>query len=169
VLASFSWFQVWLILHILAAMLAFGPAFAFGLIAALGQKEPQHAGFAIEVIDAIESRMTIPIAVAVPLLGTALIFTGHFDLWKSEWLLISIGLYIIAFFFAVFVQNPNGKRLIAAMKAMPPGPPPPGAKPPAEVLALGKKLQFGGMLLSSLVVIILVLMVWRPGSCQGIC
>jgi hypothetical protein len=35
---SFRWFHLWLILHILAVIAAFGPTFAFGLIAALGQK-----------------------------------------------------------------------------------------------------------------------------------
>jgi hypothetical protein len=36
-------------------------------------------------------------------------------------------------------------------------------------MALGKKLQMGGIFLTLMIVIILVLMVWRPGSCQGIC
>jgi hypothetical protein len=52
---------------------------------------------------------------------------------------------------------------------MPPGAPPAGAEPPAEVAALGRKLQFGGMFLGLMILAILVLMVWRPGSCQGIC
>ncbi len=166
---AFDWFHFWLILHILAVTVAFGPTFAFGLIAALGQKNVQHAGFAIEVIYTIERKMTIPLAVVVPFLGLALIYSAHFNLWKSEWLLISIVLYMIAFFFAVFVQNKTGGRLVQLMKSMPPGPPPPGAEPPAEVMALGKRLQVGGMFLASMVVIITILMVWRPGSCQGIC
>jgi hypothetical protein len=166
---SFDWFHLWLTLHILAVIVAFGPTFAFGMIAALGQKSLQHAGFAVEVIYTIESKMTIPLAVVVPFLGLALIYAGHFNLWKSEWLLIAIVLYMIAFFFAVFVQNKTGSRLVQLMEAMPPGPPPPGTEPPAEVMALVKRLQVGGMFLVFMVVIITILMVWRPGSCQGIC
>jgi hypothetical protein len=163
---SFRWFHLWLILHIMAVVAAFGPTFAFGLIAALGQKKPQHAAFAVEVMDTIQRRMTIPVAVAVPILGTLLIYTGHFDLWKSEWLLIAIGLYIVLFGFAVFVQNPNSARMLQLLSA----PPPPGtAGPPPEVAALGKKLQMGGAFLGVLILSILVLMVWRPGSCQGAC
>jgi hypothetical protein len=166
---GFTWFQLWLILHIIAVIIAFGPTFAFGMIATLGQRDPAHGGFAAEVIDTIERRMTIPIAVVVPLLGTALIFTGHFDLWKSEWLWISTVLFTIAFFFALLVQNRNSATLVRILKSMPPGPPPPGTEPPAEVAALGKRLMMGGIFLSIMVLTITVLMVWRPGNCQGIC
>jgi uncharacterized membrane protein len=118
------------------------------------------------VIDTISRRMTIPVGVAVPILGTLLIYTGHFDLWKSEWLLIAIGLYIVLFAFGVFVQNPNSARMLYLLSAPPT---PRAAGPPPEVAQLGKKLQMGGILLSILLLAILVLMVWRPGSCQGVC
>jgi uncharacterized membrane protein len=114
--------------------------------------------------------MTLPIGVAVPLLGTALIYTGHFDLWKSEWLVIAIVLYTIAYLFALLVQSKNGAALIKAIAALPPGPPPPGVTgPPPEIAAITKKLQMGGMFLTLMVTIIALLMVWRPGSCQGVC
>ena len=87
------WFQVFLILHILAAMAAFGPDFAFPLIARMGQRNPRHGAFATEVIEQIERKMTIPLAVAIPLLGTRLIYTGHFDLWHSTWLVIAVIFY----------------------------------------------------------------------------
>ena len=159
-----SWFKLWLILHILAVIIAFGPTFAFGIIAALGQKDPRHAAFASKVSHTIETRMVIPVAVLVPLFGTALIFTGHHDLWHSEWLLAAIGLYIVAFSFAVLVQNRWSTRMLKTLSDMPPGPPPEGAAPPAEVMALGRKLQMGGMFLGILIVVILVLMVWKPGD-----
>ncbi|HYT30375.1 MAG TPA: DUF2269 family protein [Actinomycetota bacterium] len=167
-----TWFAFWLILHILGAFVAFGPSFAFGLIVAASRKEPQHARFALHVIETISKRMTIPIAVLVPLFGVALIYTapGHIDLWKSEWLIISIVLYMGAFFFGLFVQLPREAKMLAAMDALPPGPPPEGAGgPPPHIAAMGKRLQFGGMYMSLSVVVILVLMVWRPGNCQGIC
>lgn len=169
VVAGFTWFQFWLILHIMAVVAGLGPTFAFGLIFAFAQRQPTHMGFAVEVTDAIQRRMTVPLAAIVPFLGLALIITGRFDLWKSEWLIIAIVLFTILFFFALLVQNRNSSRLVQLMKAMPPGPPPPGTEPPAEVTALGKKLQMGGAFMGLLFVTILVLMVWRPGSCQGIC
>ena len=163
-LAVWQWTTFWLILHVLAVIIAFGPTFAFGIIAALGQKEPQHAAFAAKVSHTIETRLTIPLAVLVPLFGTALIFSRHYDLWHSEWLLASIGLYTIAFAFAVLVQNRWSTRMLQLLSSLPPGPPQEGAAPPAEVPALGRKLQMGGIFLSILLVAILVLMFWKPGA-----
>ena len=64
----------------------------------------------------------------------------------------------------VLVQEPNSRRLIKAVDAMPPGPPPPGMTgPPPEIAAITKRLQLGGMFLSLMIITIAVLMMWRPG------
>lgn len=164
-----SWFTFWLILHVLAILVAFGPTFALPIVGALSRKHPEHAMFGVELAEIVERRLTLPLAVVVPFLGLALIYTAHIQLWKSEWLLISIGLYMVAFFFAILVQNPNTGKMLRAMRAMPPGPPPEGAAPPAEIVALGKRLQQGGMFLTLMIVTILVLMIWRPGNCVVVC
>ena len=165
-LAVWSWFTFWLLGHILLVIVAFGPTFTFPGVAAMARKDPAHAIAYSKVIHFVEQRMTIPLAVLVPLFGVGLIYTapGHIDLWKSEWLVISIVLYIAAFFFAVFVQLPNSTRMVDMLAGMPPGPPPPDAVPPAELQALGKKLQFGGMYLTVSVLVILALMIWQPGA-----
>jgi uncharacterized membrane protein len=167
-----GWFIFFLTLHILFVVVAFGPTFAFPLIGGMVGKHPQYAAILTEVIDMIERRMTIPLAVIVPLLGVGLIYTapGNIDLWKSEWLIISIVLYMVAFFFAVFVQTQSSAALVRSLQEMPPGPPPEGATgPPPHIAALVRKTQMGGTFLTVLVVVILILMVWRPGNCQGIC
>jgi hypothetical protein len=159
-----SWFTFFLIGHILAAIVAFGPAFSFALIAAQGQKEPQHAAFAAELIHTLSARVVIPVALVVGVFGIGLIFTAHVDLWHSEWLLIALALYIAAITFSIAVQLPRGGKLVELLSAMPPGPPPPGATPPAEILQTAKKLQFGGIYLTLSVAAIVVLMVWKPGA-----
>jgi hypothetical protein len=165
-----AWFQFWLLLHILAVIVAFGPTFAYPLMGAYSAKHPEAGPTVIHLMDLIEKRITLPLAAIVPLLGTALIYTGHFDLWKSEWLVIAIGLFVVAFFFAVFVQARNSATLVRMLASAPR--PPEGAAPqdpPPAAQQLVKRLQMGGMFLTTLVVVIVVLMVWRPGSCQGIC
>ncbi len=84
VIATWSWYSFWLYLHILLVIAAFGPTFAYPLIGALGQRNPQHAGFAIEVSEFISRRLTLPLAVLVPFTGLALIFTGKHQLWQSD-------------------------------------------------------------------------------------
>ncbi|CAN5207203.1 hypothetical protein BH20ACT24_BH20ACT24_02940 [soil metagenome] len=162
-----SWYSFWLILHVLTVVVAFGPTFAFPLIAAFGRKHPQFAVAALHISELIEKRLVLPMAVAVFVFGVALIVTGDFDIVKSEWLGISIVLYVIAFTFSVLVQTRNVNRMLRAIQAMPPGPPPEGAAPPPEIAALGRKLQLGGMYLTLTFLVILVLMIWKPGNCQG--
>jgi uncharacterized membrane protein len=164
-----SWFTFWLLLHILTAIAAFGPVFAFPFISSFAQRDPRNALVVSEILHGIEGKITIPAAVAMPFFGLALIYTAHIDLWKSEWLLIAIVLYVITFFFALLVQLRNGARMIDLLKSMPP-PGPGGAMegaaqgPPPEVAAVAKRLQMGGMLLTFMLTAIIVLMVWQPGG-----
>jgi uncharacterized membrane protein len=166
-----TWFQFFLFLHILAAIAVFGPSFAFPIIGSFAAKQPQHALLVTEISEAIEKRIVIPGATVMPFLGLILIYLGHFQLWKSEWLVIGIALYIVAYFFAVLVQNRSVERLIQALKSAPPPPPdaPPAGGPPPAIAAMVRRVQMGGMFLTLLIVAITILMVWRPGSCQGIC
>jgi Predicted integral membrane protein (DUF2269) len=167
-----SWFTFWLLLHVLTAIAAFGPSFAFPFISRFAQRDPRNALVVSEILHGIEGRITIPAAVVMPFFGLALIYAAHIDLWKSEWLVISIVLYIIAFFLSAFVQLRNATKMIDLLKSMP-APPGPGAVapvaggaqgPPPEVAALARRLSMGGTLLMVLLVAIIVLMVWRPGG-----
>jgi Predicted integral membrane protein (DUF2269) len=160
-----SSFTLFLILHILAVIVAFGPTFAFPLLGSMIAKNPPWALPLSEAMEQIELKITLPVAVLVPLLGTVLIYRHHWDLWRSEWLVIAIVLYIIAFSFAFFVQRPNAAKMVHALREMPPGPPPEGATgPPPHIAALAGRLRAGGMFLTLLVVTVLVLMVWKPGG-----
>ncbi|MFN2543016.1 MAG: DUF2269 family protein [Actinomycetota bacterium] len=160
--AAWSWYGFWLALHILLVMTAFGPNIVMvPVVATMGQKHPQYGAFAAEVIHVFESKLATPLAVLVPLTGVGLIYTsptiGNF--WKTGWLLASILIFIVAFFFAITVQTRNAARFVEVLRSMPPGPPPEGAQPPPEVAALGKKLMRGGQFLTLALVVLLVLMV----------
>ncbi len=167
-----SWFTFWLLLHVLTAIAVFGPTFAFPFIGGFARRDPRNALVVSEILQGVERRIVIPGAVAMPFFGLALIYTGHFDLWQSEWLVISIGLYIVTFFFAVLVQQQNGMKLVDLLKRIP-APPPKGAMPagsggtqgpPPEVAVLTKRLAMGGAFLILMIVVIVVLMIWRPGA-----
>ena len=167
---TWNWFTFWLILHILTVIIAFGPTFAFGLIGAQIAKSPQNAHFGAHLIDMIEGKMTIPLALTLPISGIGLIVTSGLVFFQSKWLLISLVLFVFALLYAILVQLPTSRKLLGALSKMPPGPPPEGATgPPPEVAALTKRLQMGGILLTALVVVIVVLMIWRPGACVVSC
>jgi hypothetical protein len=156
-------FQVFLFLHVLGAIIAFGPSFAMPVIGKMGGAEPQHSNFAVRVSEQISKERIFPLAIVQGITGVALILTGNFDITKALWLDVGIVLYLIAISFAMFVQTPNTLRLIE-MTTMPAGGPPPGAPagPPPGVPEAVKKVQQGGMLLGLLIVAIVFLMVVKP-------
>ncbi|HYM84798.1 MAG TPA: DUF2269 family protein [Candidatus Dormibacteraeota bacterium] len=157
------WFQLFLFIHILTAIVAFGPTFAFPLIAAMGAKEPQHSNFATRVSEAIETRITIRAALTMPISGVAMILTAGID-WLQLWLILGVILYVAAVTFAVAIQTPAVERVIKLTQAapMPAGPGAQVAGPPPELLAAVKQVQQGGMFLTVAIVAIVFLMVLRP-------
>lgn len=120
-----SWYLFFLVLHVFSVILAFGPSFTYPLIVSLGRRQPEHGAFSVELIEFIERRLAFPMAAGVPLLGVGLIYTGGHDLWRSEWLIISLVVYIAAFSFALFVQLPNTGAMLRLLRSTPvPGAPP---------------------------------------------
>ena len=63
-----TWFRFWLLLHIFAAIAAFGPIYALGLIASYARKDPKNAHVVTEIGHAIETKIVIPAAVVMPFL-----------------------------------------------------------------------------------------------------
>ncbi len=58
-----GWLFPWLLfLHVLGAIIAFGPTFAFPIIGAMGGKEPQHANFATRAAHLVGQRLDEPLA-----------------------------------------------------------------------------------------------------------
>jgi uncharacterized membrane protein len=159
-------FQLFLFLHVMGAIVVFGPSFAFPFIAAQVQKTPQHGNFAAVVMEIIERRLIIPGAIVQGITGVALILVANRDLSSpaNRWLGIAIVLYAIAISFAIFVQAKNAEKMVHLTANMPPGPPPAGAPagPPPEIAATGKKLAQGGQLLALLITLIVLMMVVKP-------
>lgn len=66
--AFFPWL---LLIHILAAIVAIGPNFAYSTIRAMGRNEPQYANFGTRVSHAISDRLVYPIGLVLPATGVA--------------------------------------------------------------------------------------------------
>jgi hypothetical protein len=156
-------FQVFLFLHVLGAIVAFGPSFAMPVIGKMGGSEPMHSNFAVRVSEAISKQRIIPVAIFQGITGVGLVLTSSMDVSKAAWLLIAVVLYLIALGYGIFIQTPNTQRLIT-LTTMPAGGPPPGAPagPPPGVPEAVKKVQRGGAFMGILIVIIVFLMVVKP-------
>lgn len=157
------WF---LFLHVMGAIIAFGPSFAFPIIGAMGAADRPHANFATRVSHAISTKRQIPVALTMPVTGIGLIWSAGTDVFSSHarWLALGIVLYVVLFTYAVAVQLPTTERIIAMTSAPPSETPPgdvPGGPPPA-LMALIRKVQRGGMFLSAMIAVIVFLMVVKP-------
>jgi uncharacterized membrane protein len=156
-----SLFPFVLFLHVIGAIIAFGPTFAFPIVGAMGGQEPQHSNFATRVSARIADRIVVPLAIFQGITGVLLILMSGRDIFAptSRWLLLAIVLYVIALTFSLGVQRRNVQQIIEMTSA----PPPPDAKgPPPGLPELVKKVQRGGMFTSTLIVVIVFLMVVKP-------
>jgi hypothetical protein len=157
-----SLFPYVLFLHVIGAILAFGPTFAYSFIGGMGGKEPQHANFGARVTARIGSGLVYPLAILQGVTGLALILIASIDVMGHAWLTIGIGLYLIALTYSLTIQRSALHRVIELTSAPPPAGAPPG--PPPELLATVKRVQRGGMALGVMIVVIVFLMVVKPGG-----
>ena len=151
-------FQLWLFLHILGAIVAFGFGFyapAFGMMVA---KEPQHGNWYMRAAKRLSNVILIPVAISMAITGTLLVVeTGGMRRFEELWLAIAVILYVIALLVVFMLQRPALNRVIA-LTAEPPGP----EGPPAELAENVRKMQIYGMVLLVLTLAIVALMVWKP-------
>lgn len=152
----------WLIfIHVLSAILAFGPTFAFGVYGAQGGREPQHANFMARANHHVSDRLALPVALTMPISGLLIIWAAGIDLFATRWLLLGIVLYVVALTYVLLVQRPATMRLVELTSTPPPAGAAPGGPPPAVVETVAK-IRRGGMLTGLLIVIIVALMVVKP-------
>jgi hypothetical protein len=165
-------FPFLLFLHVLGAIVAIGPTFAFPLIGAMGAREPQHANFAVRLSHHIEDRIVVPIILSTAVTGVALIWIRSLPVFEPayRWLLISVLVYAAALSLSFFVQRRTIIRIIGltggrsgpTIPALAsPGPGAPGAPPP-ELAGLIRRTQRMGMILTLLSLVIVYLMVVKP-------
>ncbi len=181
---------VFLTIHILTAIFAFGPTLVFPLIARMSALEPQHGLFALRLTDKIERKIVIPAAATMPVSGGLLVWAENIDLASAHWLVLAIGLYLAAMAYALAVQLRTIDRMIEIAGQLASGGPMlatgPGAElarpgfggmgsaqavdapasryasPGAEMAALGARARNGGLFLLVLVIVIVSLMAGKP-------
>jgi hypothetical protein len=158
----FPWF---LFAHVLGAIIAFGPTFSGPIIGRMGGAERAHGNFAMRLSLQLARVQILPLAIVQGITGVGLVITGNIDVLKLPWLMVAIVLYLTAIGYAIFVQVPRARRIIALTTpptgdAAPSGPPAGG--PPPELVGLITQARRGGLLLIGLVTAIVFLMALKP-------
>jgi uncharacterized membrane protein len=166
-----GFYKFFLVLHILCAIIGFGAVFLNGIY---GQqmKVRMQSGRGAEALGIYEANLTVSkigeyFIYAVFIFGFALLGLSD-SAWKfsQTWIWLSVVLYVIGIGLSHGVLMPTVKRMGALMREMLEGPPPVGGPPPQaiEMEALGQKLGVVGPVLNLIVIVILFLMVWKPGA-----
>jgi uncharacterized membrane protein len=123
--------------------------------------------------------VVIPAALLMPVSGLLLVWSEGINLATTHWLVLAIGLYIVAITYAILVQVRTIDRMIELATGMAAGPvlaAGPGAAlaipserslrgasdPAAEMAALGARARNGGIFLAVMVVVIVSLMAGKP-------
>ena len=103
----------WLIfVHVLSAIVAFGPTFAFGVYGAQAGREPKHANFMARANHHVSDRVVLPVALSMPVSGLLIVLAAGINLLGTHWLLLAIILYVVAIGYTLLVQRPATMRLV---------------------------------------------------------
>jgi uncharacterized membrane protein len=175
-----------LFLHVLGAIIAFGPSFLLPYLSTRAGREPQHANFMARASVAAGKGIIFPVALSMAVTGGLIMWSAGIDPMAPayRWLLLAIGLYVFALLFSLLVQTPTGQRIVELTSGPPPGasgpppgaggspttgsapaaggPPPAPAGPPPELLRSIRRARLGGFILMGLVIAIAFLMVVKP-------
>ena len=147
-----NWFLFWLFLHILAAIIAFGPIFVFPLVGVLAAKQPQYIAFAVTINHAIEQRLVLPVGATMLISGSGLIWVANINFFRTPFLIIAVVLYLAALGIGSGVLLPNTQKMATILEG--------GGGPTPELFRLIKANQrFGGALTVSFVVIVFLMIV----------
>ncbi|HEX6311074.1 MAG TPA: DUF2269 family protein [Acidimicrobiia bacterium] len=158
-----------LVLHILAAIVGFGAVFLNAIYGAQVRARRGPEGLAIFQANFLVSNIATYFIYAVFVFGFLLVLMSD-DAWSfgDPWVWLSMLLYVVGVGLSHGVLRPNVKRMMVLMEEMvakgpdahAPGPPPQAA----EMEARGKRVGATSATLNVLLVVILYLMVFKPGA-----
>lgn len=158
-------FGVLITLHVMGAVIGLGPTFAFPILGALGKKATPEGGLALlEATLNLENKVVNPVLLTVqPLTGALMIWNAglnnDFFSTRRLWLIIGIVAYVIATFIALRILDPAIHKMIQLGRS--------GQGMSPEMQSLGAKADRFGPVMGVLAIIILVMMIWKPGSGCG--
>jgi uncharacterized membrane protein len=145
-------YKLLVVLHILSVVVGIGATMLNGLYAAKAKQAGGPAAGAIMKANFDVTMVAEKVIYLIPVFGILAVLASD-DVWEFDqtWIWLSLVLYVVALGIAHGNQMPAGKKMLA------------GPSSPQEAEALGKRLAMGGMALNLLVVVLVALMVWKPG------
>lgn len=140
-------------IHIASAITAVGANITYGVWNARAGADPTHAGFALKGIKFLDDRIANPAYGVLFLSGLVMIFVGHWSI-TSLWLIIAIVLFLAIAVLGFGVFTPLLRNQIRLVDA--------GETASPDFARLANRSRTLGPILGLLVVVILVMMVFKP-------
>jgi uncharacterized membrane protein len=159
-------YRLFLLLHILSAIVGFGGVMLNGVYAARARKRPPAESLAVMEVNTFVSVTVAEKAIwLVPIFGFGLVgLSDEVYKFSQTWVWLSIIVYVAALAVSYLLMQPRVKEVLALQREMvsqgPTHGPPPQA---AQLGALGKQIAPIGVVLDLALLVILVLMIWKPG------
>ena len=163
-------YKVVFVLHMLAVIVGFGTVVLNGIRGAEAKKRPGPGGLAIGESGFKVNSIAEYFIYAVPVFGIGLVLMSD-GTWGfgQTWVWLTLVLYVVGIGVSHAVLIPSEKRMnVLAAELVAAGPPagaPAGGPPPqvVEMEGLEKKLAAAGTFLNVLMVVVVILMVVKPG------
>jgi uncharacterized membrane protein len=142
-------------LHVLAAIVAIGANVTYGIWIARASRNPDAVlPFTLRGIKLIDDRLANPAYGALLVTGLLMVFTSGLSL-TTPWLLTSLILYVVAILVGLLGYTPTLRRQIQLLDSD-------GVQSPGYQAAARRGTTLG-IVLAVLVVVIVFLMVVKPG------
>lgn len=142
-------------LHVLLAIVAVGFNASYGVWLARAAREPAHLGHVLRGIKTLDDRFANPAYGLLFLTGIANVIIGGIPL-TTPWILGGLALWLVLIVLGAFVYTPTLRKQIAALDA--------GGADSAEYRSLAGRGRMVGILLAVIVIVIVFLMVVKPGG-----
>jgi uncharacterized membrane protein len=152
---DFGSYQLLLVIHLLTVIVGIGSVILNGIYGAQAKKAGPNGGNAIVRANFEVTKIAEYFIYAIPVTGILMVLNSDYP-WdfSDTWVWMSILLYVIAVGNAHMNLIPGSKKMIELTQ----GPPTP------EMEAVGKRLGIAGTINDLIVVALVVLMVWKPGT-----
>lgn len=159
------------VLHIAAVMYGLGSVLLGGLYGKIASDLKGAEGLAVSEANFKVSNVAEKIIFSIPVWGILLVLLSD-DVWEFSqmWVGLSIVLYVVAVGLATGILVPSHRKINdLSRELVSMGPPPAGSAPSgpppqvAEIEALGKKMAAAGAATNILAVVLIALMIFKPG------
>lgn len=156
-----------LVLHVLAVIAGFGAVALNGVYGVAAKNTGGAGALAITSANVKASKIAEIFIYTVPVTGVLLVVLSDGAIEFGEtWVWLSLLLYLVGIGVAHGVVLPAANRSLALQEELLAAGPTTGGPPPqvAELAALGQRLAMAGTFLNLLVVVLVVLMIFKPGG-----